>query len=250
MSWEVGPAGFATTRTPSSPGPGAARATSAPDLGGEPRRPRRGRGAGIGDRHAIVAPAARAWPPPPNRPGQDRRVHAARPRPDADARPLARVGLLEEDRHLGVLGLRQQVDDALGVGALRRRSPRESASVRVDQTTRPSSAISRRSSTRAEEPELGVRLRPVEAARDVRQRGAGRHERGGDGERPRGRVGWAKVAVSMTIPAISAVASAPPPASRGTPSRAARSATISQVAAAPGSIQSASPAPCSTRDGR
>ena len=56
-------------------------------------------------------------------------------------------------------------------------------------------------------------------------------------------LGWAKVAVSMTMPAISAVASAPPPTSSGTPSRAASSATISQVAAAAGSIQSAGAAP-------
>ena len=46
--------------------------------------------------------------------------------------------------------------------------------------------------------------------------------------------GWAKVAVSITMPAISAAASAPSPASSGTPSRAARSVTISQVAAAVG----------------
>ena len=52
-------------------------------------------------------------------------------------------------------------------------------------------------------------------------------------------LGWAKVAVSITIPAISAAASVPSPASSGTPSRAARSVTISHVAAAPGSIQSA-----------
>ena len=55
--------------------------------------------------------------------------------------------------------------------------------------------------------------------------------------------GWAKVAVSMTMPAISAVASAPSPRSSGRPSRTASSATSSQVAAAPGSIQSAAPAP-------
>ena len=53
--------------------------------------------------------------------------------------------------------------------------------------------------------------------------------------------GWAKVAVSMTMPAISCVASAPSPSSSGTPSRAASSVTISHVAAAAGSIQSASP---------
>ena len=54
-------------------------------------------------------------------------------------------------------------------------------------------------------------------------------------------LGWAKVAVSVTIPAISAVASAPSAASSGTPSRIASSATISQVAAASGSTQSPVP---------
>ena len=54
--------------------------------------------------------------------------------------------------------------------------------------------------------------------------------------------GWAKVAVSMTMPAISAAARPPPSASSGTPSRPASSVTISQVAAASGSIQSASSA--------
>ena len=54
-------------------------------------------------------------------------------------------------------------------------------------------------------------------------------------------LGWANVAVSMTIPAISAAASAPSPVPSGTPSRAASSVTISHVAAEPGSIQSAVP---------
>ena len=54
-------------------------------------------------------------------------------------------------------------------------------------------------------------------------------------------LGCANVAVSMTMPAMSAAASVPSPASSGTPRRAASSATISHVAAEPGSIQSASP---------
>ena len=53
--------------------------------------------------------------------------------------------------------------------------------------------------------------------------------------------GWAKVAVSITMPAIRPAARAPSSASSGTPSRAARSVTISHVAAASGSIQSAAP---------
>ena len=53
--------------------------------------------------------------------------------------------------------------------------------------------------------------------------------------------GCAKVAVSITIPAISSVASAPSARSSGMPRRTASSATISQVAAATGSTQSAGP---------
>ena len=45
----------------------------------------------------------------------------------------------------------------------------------------------------------------------------------------------------MTMPAISAAAIEPSPASRGTSSDAASSATISHVAAAPGSTQSLAP---------
>ena len=55
--------------------------------------------------------------------------------------------------------------------------------------------------------------------------------------------GWAKVAVSMTMPAISAAASAPSPQVERRPRAGPRAAsTISHVAAASGSIQSASPA--------
>ena len=53
--------------------------------------------------------------------------------------------------------------------------------------------------------------------------------------------GWAKVAVSITMPAIKAAASAPSSEARSTPRRTASRVAISQVAAACGSIQSASP---------
>ena len=65
---------------------------------------------------SIDAPAARACPPPPNRP-----VRTVASTPPGFVRTLTRVaraGLLEQDRDLGRLGLRQQVDDALAVGAL------------------------------------------------------------------------------------------------------------------------------------
>ena len=48
-------------------------------------------------------PAARAWPPPPNRPVRTVASTPPGPRPDAD--PRARAGFLEQDRHLGRLGL-------------------------------------------------------------------------------------------------------------------------------------------------
>jgi len=54
-------------------------------------------------------------------------------------------------------------------------------------------------------------------------------------------LGWANVAVSMTIPAMSWPASAPSPSDRATPRRTARRVVISQVAADPGSIQSVGP---------
>ena len=63
---------------------------------------------------ATVAPAARAWPPPPNAPGQDRRVDAAGLRPHGDPR-RRRTRLLEQDRDLGRLRLGEEVDQALRV---------------------------------------------------------------------------------------------------------------------------------------
>jgi hypothetical protein len=53
--------------------------------------------------------------------------------------------------------------------------------------------------------------------------------------------GWANVAVSITMPDIKAVASVPSFRSSDNPRRKASRATISHVAAASGSIQSASP---------
>ena len=54
--------------------------------------------------------------------------------------------------------------------------------------------------------------------------------------------GCANVEVSITMPAISASASVPPARSSGRPRQTAISATISQAAAAAGSIQSPSSA--------
>ena len=56
-------------------------------------------------------------------------------------------------------------------------------------------------------------------------------------------LGCANVAVSMTTPAISTDAISPSRAPMGTPRWGSSSVTISQVAAAPGSIQSTTPKP-------
>ena len=72
-----------------------------------------GPAAGPADRgSSIVAPAARACPPPPKAPVNARRVHATVARAHRDACALALV--LEEDDDLGALGLRQQVDEPFG----------------------------------------------------------------------------------------------------------------------------------------
>ena len=117
-SCEVGPAGLATTRMPSSPDPRRACDRPWRDIGRRRDRElsgrRRRRGGGLGeDRRraprraaaATVAPAARAWPPPPNRP-----VRTVASTPPGLVRTLTRVALallLEQDRDLGALGLRR-----------------------------------------------------------------------------------------------------------------------------------------------
>ena len=120
-SWEVGPTGLATTRTPSRAAP-SPRALQRADRGDQPLGLGEDRAARLGDRQrdrragrpGVAAAAERA--------GQDRRVDAARLRPDADPGPLPR--LLEDDRDLGLLGLGEQVDDPLGVRRRSRRSRR------------------------------------------------------------------------------------------------------------------------------
>ena len=56
-------------------------------------------------------------------------------------------------------------------------------------------------------------------------------------------LGCWNIAVSPTTPAIRSAAMAPSAASMGTPRRGSSSVTISQVAAAAGSIQSTAPKP-------
>ena len=68
MSCDVGPAGLATTRMPSSPGPGESAPRSATERGDEPGRLGEDGGRASSSGRSIVAPAARAWPPPPNLP--------------------------------------------------------------------------------------------------------------------------------------------------------------------------------------
>ena len=70
----------------------------------------------------------------------------------------------------------------------RARSRRGRPRVRLDQTTRPSAALSSRSRTRPNSRSWASGLRAVEPPRDVGQRRAGLDERRRDGERPRRRV--------------------------------------------------------------
>ena len=189
---------------------------------------------------STVAPAARACPPPPNCAGQHGGVDPAGLRPDAD--PRRRAGLLEQDRHLGLVGLGEQVDDPLGLGG--QRAGRGEVGVeqgRIDRRARRRRQSSR-SSTRPNSRSCAAGLERY-SRREMSDSGAPASTSAADTASVRGvAFGWANVAVSMTMPAISAAARAPSPASSGRPSRVARSATISQVAAAFGSIQSASPA--------
>ena len=87
---------------------------------------------------------------------QDRRVDAAGLRPDAD--PGRLPGLLEDDRDLGLLGLGQEVDDALRVGG--DRAGRDEVGVEQAGVDDPPARLGRssRSRTRAEEPQLGSGL--------------------------------------------------------------------------------------------
>ena len=117
-----------------------------------------------------------------------------------------------------------------------------SASSNVDHTTSPSSLASRRSSTRPNSRSWASGLERY-SRREMSDSGAPASTRAADTDRVRGvALGWAKVAVSMTIPAMSAGAIVRPVAvSKPRPRRTASRATISHVAAASGSIQSASP---------
>ena len=187
-SCEVGPAGLATTRMPSSPGPSDARAIVS-DGRSATSRPASARTGG----RRVRDGQRRSSPRPPGhaRRRRTRRSGPSRRRRPARVRTLSRVAarvLLEQDGHLGVLGLGEQVDDPLRVRRLAcrsRRGRRRSASTRRCGR-RP--RVSSRSRTRPNRRSWASGLDPVEPARDVRERGAGLDERGRDGERPRRRV--------------------------------------------------------------
>ena len=169
------------------------------------------------------------------RAGEDRGVDAAGLRPDADP---GRVGsrLLEHDRDLTRLGLREQIDDPLRVGRRGHRSPRDRRLASVDQSTRPSSTDSRRSEHPAEQPQLCLGLRAVEPAAD-RPTAARRPPRARrDTASVRGvALGWANVAVSITMPGHQRGRQRTVARRRaGRRAGPASSATISHVAAAAG----------------
>ena len=162
---------------------------------------------------STVAPAARACPPPPNRPV--RTVASTPPGFVRTRHPRLGAGLLEQDRDLGRVGLREQVDDPLGMGAAgaaggqvgvgqastRRCGPRRSSRAGRARGRRAGAGRPAWSGTAvARSPTSGAPA-STSAAATASVRGVA--------------FGWAKVAVSMTMPAISAAASPPPPASSG-----------------------------------
>ena len=207
MSCEVGPIGLSTTRMPSRPGPSDERAT----VSARPRPPRRlasartaGRAWSTGS--CTVAPAARACPPPPNAP-----VSTVASTPPGLVRTLIRVA--------SPASLNRIATSASSAWASRSMMPSEcggavpvaarSASSSVDQTTRPSSALSRRSRTRPNRRSCAVGLERY-SRREMSESGAPASTRAADTASVRGvAFGWAKVAVSMTMPAIRAAAQRP-----------------------------------------
>ena len=220
------------------PGPSDERATlSAPSAATSRVASARTGGRASSSGASTDAPAARACPPPPNVP-----VRTVASTPPGFVRTLTRVavaGLLEQDRDLGRLGLRQQVDDALAVGAV----GAGRGDVGVGQARPDDPAVVgalEPVEDDAEQAQLGVGLGPIEPPRDVRQRRAGLDQGGRHDQRPRrgvrvgegrgvhddaGHQGRRQRAVRR----------------RRAARRAGRPAgsTISHVAAAPGSIQSA-----------
>src|SRR4051794_22196366 len=119
-SWDVGPAGFAMTRTPCMPGASGWRGTFASGGSGT------GHGAcealglcqhatsSLGEGGVDARPSGAGMAATAERTGQCRRVDATGLRAYRDARG-GRAGFLEEDRHLRGLGLCEQVDEALGM---------------------------------------------------------------------------------------------------------------------------------------
>ena len=152
----------------------APRPRLAPDAGDEP--------ASLGDDgvprrvHGPIEAGARCpgMPAATEDAGQDGRIDATGLRPDAD--PRGRAGLLEQDRHLGRLGLREEVDDALRVRPACAPVASTSASVSVDHTIRPVIGALEAVEDPAEQAQLGLGLRPIQLPRDIGQRRAGLHE--------------------------------------------------------------------------
>ena len=191
---------------------------------------------------SIVAPAARACPPPPNAP-----VSRVASTPPSRVRTEMRVRSpwsLKRIDDLGALRLREQVDEALG--HLDLGSGRRDVGVREH---RPDDASVRRGfearEHAAEEAQLRVRLGAIDAPRDERQVGAPaassslRHA-----QRARRRVGMLEVrrVDDEARPQVRGDGTIEGSRCRR-PGAGSRSATISHVAAASASTQSTAPKP-------
>ena len=239
MSWDVGPIGLSTTRMPSRPGPerGARhrqRVTAAAACG-----PRRGPRPVPGRRGA----ARSRRPPGHARPHRTAPVSTVASTPPGLVRTLIRVA--------SPASLNRIATSASSAWASRSMMPSDcggsvpvasrSASSRVDATTSPSSYALEPIQDATEQAQLSRRLRAVQPARDVGQRRAGLDQRRRHGERARRRVRVRERRGVHDDPGHQRRRQRRRPTSSGTPRRTASSATISQVAAACGSIQSASP---------
>ena len=236
MSCEVGPAGLATTRMPSSSVPVAIR----PGLRVVSRRPppleladqalglRKHQRPRLRQRQRHRRAGRPGVPSPAERAGQHGRIHAAVL--GAHAEPRLGALVLEDDRDLAGLGLRQQVDQALG--HLRRGAGRRVVGGQQLGPQQP--PVQGRLQARQHQPEevqLRVRLGAVEPPCAMSYSGAPAARSSLATRSVRAVVlGCWKLAVSMTTPAIRLAAIAPSAASSGTPRRGRSSVTISHVA--------------------
>ena len=227
--------GCRRARAPVTCGPRSAR-----NLGGEAIGLGEDRGPCLVHGELHRRPGRPGVPAAPELAGQDRRVDPAGLGPDADPgrRPAS---------------LNRIATSASSAWASRSMIPSEcggsvpvadrSASSRVEWITRPPSLRSSRSRTRPNNRSCACGLGSIEPARDVGQRRTGLDQGCRHGQRPCRRVGMREGRRVHDDAGHQRGARRPSPAVSGHAQPGARRVTISQAAAAAGSIQSVGPAP-------